>query len=188
MDTMKVRDLTSPVDQFPRISDQATFYEALLALEKSQEDFLAGRAKQRILLVENSRGEIVGKLSPMDLIRGLEPNYSKIEDSKIISRFGLGYAVESMKEELRLWQKPLADLCRKAYDLKIEDVVKIPVPGRKVSVTETMDKAVHLFVMGGHDSLFVMEGEKIVGLLRFSDVYRTISDTMKTCRNPFENQ
>ncbi len=184
VDKMDIRDLMTPIDQFSRISHKTTFYEAVLALEKSQEEFLSGRGKQRILLVENERNEVVGKLTPMDLLRGLEPNYNKIEGSEMISRFGLGYVVESMKDEMRLWQKPLADLCTKAQDLKVGDIVKLPIPGRTISVNDSMDEALHRFVVGGHESLFVTEKGQIIGLLRFSDVYKAISEAMKACRSP----
>lgn len=182
MDTLHIRNIMTPIDQFPRISHNATFYEALLALEKAQEEFLAGRAEQRILVVKDDRGEVVGKLSPMDLLRGLEPNYGKIDESDLSSRFGLSYVIKSMKDELRLWQKPLGDLCRKAQDLKVGSIVKVPVPGRKVSIKDSMDEAFHRFIMGGHDSLFVMDGDRIIGLLRFSDVHRAISQTIKACK------
>jgi multisubunit Na+/H+ antiporter MnhG subunit len=35
--------------------------------------------------------------------------------------------------------------------------------------------------MNRHDSLFVFEGDEIVGLLRFTDVYNKVSQTMKAC-------
>ncbi|MFH1349866.1 MAG: hypothetical protein ABII26_02920 [Pseudomonadota bacterium] len=44
-----------------------------------------------------------------------------------------------------------------------------------------MAKCFHLFVMNRHDALFVLEGDEIVGLLRFSYVYRKASGTMKEC-------
>jgi len=48
---------------------------------------------------------------------------------------------------------------------------------------EIVKSAFHLFVVGRHDSLFVKDGEKIVGLLRFSDVYG-IAETMRQCPMP----
>jgi hypothetical protein len=47
-----------------------------------------------------------------------------------------------------------------------------------------MDKAFHLFVVGRHDSLFVTDGKAIVGVIRFSDVYRKIVQTMRECPLP----
>lgn len=39
-------------------------------------------------------------------------------------------------------------------------------------------------MVGRHDSLFVKDGERIVGLIRFSDVYRKIAQTMRECPLP----
>ncbi|MBR9980909.1 MAG: hypothetical protein KFF50_07785 [Desulfatitalea sp.] len=182
MEKMKVRDLMRPVTAFARISSGATLMAAVDALEKAQLAFTAGKAPQRILLVENEGGDIVGKLSPMDVVQGLEPNYSRIESLKGLSRASLSTdMLESMKEQFRLWEKPLSELCRKAYDVKIESFVRLPAPDHMVGVDEKMDKAFHLFVVGRHDSLFVKEGGRIVGLIRFSDVYKQIADTMREC-------
>jgi hypothetical protein len=40
--TMSIRESMSPTDEFPRISDQATFFEAVLAMDEAQEAFLSG--------------------------------------------------------------------------------------------------------------------------------------------------
>jgi predicted transcriptional regulator len=185
MEKMKVRELMRPVQEFPRISDQATFMDAVEALEKAQQAFSTGKAAQRILLVYDEAGKIVGKLSPMDLVQGLEPNYDRIDSLKSESRYRLGQNIlDRMKEEFRLWQRPLMELCKKAYNVRIENFVKLPSPDHMVKVDDKMDGAFHLFVVGRHDSLFVKEEEEIVGLIRFSDVYKKIAQTMRECPMP----
>ena len=185
MEKMKVRELMRPVEEFPRISSQATFMEAVEALEKAQQAFRSGKAAQRILLVYDEAGKIVGKLSPMDFVQGLEPSYDRIDSLKSVSRYRLGQSVlDRMKEEFRLWQTPLVELCTKAYNAEIENFIRMPSSDHMVNVEDKMDKAFHLFVVGRHDSLFVTEGEEIVGLIRFSDVYRKIAKTMRECPMP----
>jgi len=185
MEKMKVRELMRPVEEFPRISSQATFMEAVDALEKAQKVFSSGKASQRILLVYDEADQIVGKLSPMDVVQGLEPNYDRIDDLKNISHYRLAAStLESMKEQFRLWQRPLSELCKKAYNVKIQNFIKLPSPDHMVNGDDKMDNAFHLFVVGRHDSLFVKDGEKIVGLIRFSDVYSKIAQTMRECPIP----
>lgn len=72
MEKMKVRDLMVSTDKFPKISETATLFEALSALEKAQKAFLSGESQQRILLVENEKKQVIGKISPIDLFKGLE--------------------------------------------------------------------------------------------------------------------
>lgn len=181
MEKMKVRELMVPGDRFSKIADSASFYEALQALEDAQKKFLDGTNEQRILLVENKDGNVVGKISPIDLIRGLERKYDDVAVEKTITRFGLSFARKSMQDEYRLWQTPFKDLCRKATDIKIKDFVRIAEEGQTVGIDDPLSRAFDCFVMGRHDSLFVLEGKKIVGLIRFSDVYQKMSETMKAC-------
>ena len=179
--TLQISELMRPVDEFPRISDQTFFFEVMLALRTANEEYLAGAAKQRVLLVEAQDGHILGKISPKDVVRGLEPQYDKIDSFKDDIRYGLPQIVESMKRDYMLWQEPLSDLCRKAGEIKAERMVVKPGPIDSVKLTDRMDTAFHLFATTGHDSLFVMDGEDIVGLLRFSDIYKAICQVVSAC-------
>jgi CBS domain-containing protein len=181
MKKMHVRDFMVPVDEFPKISNQATFYEALMALEDAQEKYLAGENKQRILLVEDKNGKVVGKISPFDMLRGLEPSYDQIEEEEKLPSTGLSYALKAIGRQYRLWQTPFADLCKKAKDIKIKDFVKASPEHKAVQIDDRLIKAFNLFIMGRYDSLFVYDGDEIVGLVKFSDVYEDIKETMKEC-------
>jgi len=185
MEKMKVSDLMRPIDEFPRISTHATFAETVDALEKAEKEFLAGRAPQRILLVFDEAGKVVGVMSPIDVVQGLEPNYESFDALKTMPRYHTpASTLEFMKESLRFWQKPLAELCNKATDVKIDNFIKTSIPNHTVKTDDRMDTALHLFVVGRFDSLFVQEGKQIVGVLLFSDVYKKIVQTMRECRLP----
>ena len=79
MEKMMVSELMRPIDEFPSISSQATFLEAVETLEKADQEFKSGKSPQRILLVYDMNGKIVGKMSPMDVVQGLEPKYLNID-------------------------------------------------------------------------------------------------------------
>lgn len=181
MEKMKVRDLMVPADGFPRISSLASFYEALAALETAQKKYLSGESEQRILLVEDDRGKIIGKLSPIDLLRGLETNYARVNTEEVLTRFGLYHTWKSMEKDYDLWGNPFEDLCRKARNVRVKDFIKAPSEGQTVRLDDSLVKCFHLFIMNRHDALFVLDKDEIVGLLRFSDVYRKASGVMKEC-------
>ena len=108
MEKMKVSELMRPVSEFPKISCEATFAQAVDALEKAQQDYASGKAPQRILLVYDDTQKIVGKLSPLDVVYGLEPNYDNIDSLKDLSYYRIPESVfENIKEKFRLWQQPL---------------------------------------------------------------------------------
>jgi predicted transcriptional regulator len=185
MEEMKVRELMRPLDEFPSISSTATFMEAVEALEKADLEFKSGKAPQRILLVYDTTGKVVGKMSPMDVVQGLEPDYFHIDIPKSTSYYQLIQTVhESTKTELRLWKNPLKELCNKAYNLKIQQFIKMPTPDHMVRIDNKMEEVLHLFVVERHDSLFIQDGLGIVGLILFSDMYKKISETMKSCPLP----
>jgi hypothetical protein len=182
MEKWKVRDLMIPVEKFPKISGSADIFQGLGALEKAQQEYLAGESEQRILLVQDEEGKILGKLSPIDLLRGLETNYTRVEAEKVLTRFGLRYLWDSMKEDHHLWEDPFRDLCGRAEKIQLQEFVQNPSGGQSVDVDDAMAKCLHLFVMNRHDALFVLAGSEIVGMLRFSDIYRKASQVMKECR------
>jgi len=181
MENMKVQDLMVPVDRFHKISQNDTFYEALAALESAQKDFLSGKSEGRILLVEDDQGKVITKISPIDLIRGLETNYSRVNSAETVKRFGFDYIWQSMQKDYNLWENPFKDLCRKAKEVKIKNFIKLPYEGQSVSIDDPLVNCFHLFIMNRHDTLFVTKSDEIVGLLQFSDVYREVSQRMKEC-------
>jgi hypothetical protein len=182
MEKMKVRDLMVSADKFPKISDKTSLFDALSALEKAQEEYLSQKAEQRTLLVENEKKQIIGKISPIDLFKGLEKNYNKVNVEETLDKFGLKYIWNAMRKDYNLWESPFKDLCRKAGDVQVKDFVNIPGEGQIVDVEDTLAKCFHLFVVNRHDALFVLEDDQFAGLLRFSDVYKAVSRTMKECR------
>lgn len=181
MNTLKINEIMSPVDQFPRISSRANFYEALMALETAQKTCHDGKCKECVVLVEDQNGDVTGKISLVDAIRGLEPKYDKIETLREDIRFGLPQVFETMKDDYRLWQEPLDDLCRKAVNIKVENIACRPGDVESVKITDSMGTALHLFATTRHHYLFVMEGKRIVGLLLLTDIYTAICKIVKAC-------
>jgi hypothetical protein len=185
MEKMKISELMRPIDEFPRISSQATFMEGVAALENADREFKLGNAPERILLVHDMKGKIIGKLSPMDIVQGLEPKYDDIDDLKSNQYYHLiQSSLQAMKEQFRLWQRPLEKLCEKAHSIKIHNFIKMPTPDHMVMIDDNVDAAFHLFVVSRHGSLFVKDKQNIVGLILFSDVYKKIRETMRNCPLP----
>ncbi len=178
-----VKDFMVSIAKFPRISDSATFSGAVMALERAQEEYMSGKREQRILLVTDADNKVVGKLSPIDVVRGLEPDYEKLVDEQSSAFVGnFDYVIQPMKDQAMLWAKPLDALCTTAKDVLVRDFIQAPKAHQVIDQEESLNNAFHRFVMFKHDSLFVMDGKKLVGMLRFSDVYREIGRRIKeTC-------
>jgi hypothetical protein len=185
MDTMKVKELMRSVEEFPRISSSATFLEAVDALDEADLAFREGRAPERIVLVFDEQERIAGKISPIDVVKALEPNYPNIENINAgYHRRLMEASFESMKEQYWLWHKPLSKLRDKAERIKVRDFITMPKLHEMVCADDTVDVAFKLFMTGRLGSAFVLKNERIVGLIRFSDIYRKIKSAMRYSPGP----
>jgi CBS domain-containing protein len=179
-----VKDLMVPLSEYAVISDDASIYEAVLALEKAQQAYDQTKYRHRGILVKNKEGNIVGKLVQLDVLRALEPKYEDMKsDTPGIAKYGFSRKfLLSMLETYKLFDKPLDDICRKAGLEKVSKYMHRPTEGEYIAEDDSLDRAIHLFVVGHHQSLLVTRGEKIVGLLRLTDVFAAVFHAMKNCQ------
>lgn len=177
-----VKELMVPLAKYATVSQEGTLFEAVMALEQAQEKFDQSRYRHRAVLVYNNEGDIVGKVSQLDVLRALEPKYKAMDIPGSLSRFGLTKRFqETMLEQLRFWDKPMDDICRKAARIKVKEFMYTPGEGEYINEDETMDRAINQLVMGHHQSLLVLKDDKIVGILRKTDVFMEIVRVMKAC-------
>ncbi len=179
---IRIKELMVPVAQYATIDEDATLYDAVVALEEAQNRYDQSKYVHRALLVFGKNKRIVGKLSQLDMIRGLEPKYDQIVDSSQLSRFGMTKSyLESILKGHELWQKPLSDLCRKAGNIKVKDIMHKPTESEHIDEDATLDRATHVFIAGCHQSLLVTRNGEIVGILRLTDLFDKVSAMVKAC-------
>ena len=181
-----VQDVMVPLAEYATVSESATLYEAVLALEKAQEEFDHSRYRHRAILVLDDKQQVTGKISQIDIIRALEPKYAEMKSFDGLTRFGFSKKfVSSMMEQYSMWQDPLSKLCQKAATLKVNQIMQIPTEKEYVAADAFLEVAMHQLVLGQHQSLLVTEDNKIVGILRLTDVFATIFHIMKaSCAIP----
>jgi hypothetical protein len=132
--------------------------------------------------VFDKNNHITGKISQLDLIRGLEPGYKEMGHIKGISQTGFSLVFfKSMIEKYNLWQRPLDHIYSKASEIKVKDAMYIPTESEYVEEGASLNEAMHQLIMGHHQSLLVMRGEKTVGILRLTDVFDEVYQRIKTC-------
>jgi len=183
MKKLKVKDLMVPLDEYATVSEDANLYEAIQALEEAQKRFKKDHYKHRAVLVFGKKGNIVGKLSQLDVIVGLESGYKNVGELKGVTRSGFtSELIRSMIEKYRLWDKPLDDICRKATRIKVKNIMYTPTVGEYVEEEASLDQAIHQLMIGRHQSLLVTGNEKIVGVLRLTDIFTHICDRIKACQ------
>jgi CBS domain-containing protein len=179
MKDIQVRDFMVPLAEYATVSQDATLCDAIIALRKAQADFEQSRYRHRAVLVFDQNDRVVGKLSQMDIIKALEPDFARQVSQAHLSRFGIskGY-IESLMRTQGLWSMPVPDLCSKSALSKVKDIMYTPTKGEYIEGSASLQQAVHRLIIGHHHSLLVTEGEEIVGVLRLTDVFALISEEM----------
>jgi CBS domain containing-hemolysin-like protein len=188
MQSLTVKDLMVLKDKYATISADATLRDAALALYEAQLKELTmdpTRHRDRAVLVIDAHGEVYGKLAMLDVLRGLESRYDRVEgsraSSRAASRIGSArYVIESMGRDIGLWNKPLTNLVEKASSVKVRQLVPSIAAGESVEEDASIDVALHQLIMGRFQSLFVTRNGNIVGILRLTDVYEEISKLLRS--------
>lgn len=182
MQSIKVRELMVPLAEYAKVSADATLYDAVPALEAAQKSLDQHRDKHRAVLALDESGRVVGKLDQWTVLWAIEPRYKQMGDLRETSRYGFSPDfIRSMISNYGLWRKPLEDLCGKAAAISVQEIMHKPTQGEYVDEEASLDTAIHLLVMGRHQSLLVTRGEAIVGILRLSDVFKKVCDSIKAC-------
>ncbi|MBT8366937.1 MAG: CBS domain-containing protein [Deltaproteobacteria bacterium] len=172
------------LSEYATVTENATLYEAVLALEAAQEKFEDKHTRylHRAILILDKDENVVGKISQLDVLRALEPKYQEMLQGEGLHRFGFTKEIEkSILEDYQLFANPLDDICRKAGAQPVIKYMYTPTEGEYVSEDASLDIAIHQFIIGHHQSLLVTRDKKIVGVLRLTDVFAAVFHKMKEC-------
>jgi len=201
MKTISVKDVMVPISDYATVSQEATLYDAVLALEKAQGKFDQNRYRHRAILVYDENGKITGKISQLAILQALEPKYEHKITGKI-SQLAILQALEpkyehfeiprsrllfspkfmnSLFDQYDLWNKPLDDICKKAGQKRVKEFAERFSEGEIVEEETTLNEAIHMLVVGQLQSLLVMRKEEVTGLLRLTDVFHEVFNLVKAC-------
>lgn len=186
MKTKIVKDLMIPLSDYATVSEDATLYDAIIALEEAQKKFDQTKYRHRAILIYDKNRHITGKLSQLDILRALEPKYDEIGNRRGISHYGFSKKLLcTLREQFSLFDKPMEEICQKAALLKAKDIMYTPTEREFVSENDSLDVAIHRLVMGYHQALLVTKGDNIkniTGILRKTDVFMEVCEAIKACK------
>ncbi|MCS6997910.1 MAG: CBS domain-containing protein [Aquificaceae bacterium] len=158
----RVRDFMVSIEDYPTLNHRKSLKEAFLLLIESLE---AGRDYRNVIVV-GDRGELLGVLSMMDLVEGILPSFLREP------RAYQGHLQEDPGLSL-IWQDILADAPRASVERKVGEALH---PAKIVLHQEDpLTKAVYYMARHRLTLLPVVEGGKVVGVIRFLDIFKEIS-------------
>lgn len=182
MKTYKIEDLMVPLSEYATVPIGATLHDAMMALEKAQEEFDKTRYRHRAVLVLDKSGEVVGKISQHSALKALEPQYLKMASSSSAAHYGFSVSfLKDLQEQYSLLEGALENICHKAARTKVEDFMSKLAEGEFIEVGASLDQAIHLLVMGHLQSLMVRKAGKVIGVLRLTDVFAAVFHVIKAC-------
>ena len=182
MSDYRVKELMVPLSEYATVPKGSTLFDAVLALEKAQEEFDHTKYKHRGVLILDKDKRVIGKLGQLDVMRALEPKDEDPGEINELSQFGFSSNfVHKLHKQRRMKAAPLKDLCSKASKLRVEDFMQTPSEGEFIEQEASLEMAVMQLVMGRHISLLVTREKEILGILRLTDAFAAIFHTMKEC-------
>lgn len=180
MSDYTVKELMVPLSEYATVPKGSTLFEAVLALEKAQEEFDHTKYKHRGVLILDKDKRVIGKLGQLDVLRALEPKDEDEAEIKQLIQYGFSSNfVHKLRKQRRMQETPLRDLCSKAAKLKVEEFMQAPSEGEIIDQEALLENAVLQIVMGDHPSLLVTRKGEVVGILRMTDVFAAVFHTMK---------
>jgi len=174
--TPAVKDLMVPLSEYVSLPEGSSLYEAVEALERARQDHVHNRYKHRAVLVLDRRGRVIGKLSQLDVLRGMQPKREEREKIEDIRRFGFSRRfINQLQEQARKERDIVEVLGWDAAQLKVEAFMQTPSESECVDENASLEAAIHQLVAGTHLSLLVTRQSEIVGILRLSDAFVAVA-------------
>ncbi len=185
MKNTTVKDLMVPLSEYVTVLEGSTLYEAVQALEAASSKYFHNQYTHRAVLILDSQGCVIGKLSQLDVLRGLQPNHEEMEKFEGIRRYGFSRNfINSLQEQCRQEGGIIDVLGKDTAGLKVEEFMQTLSEGEYVEEDTSLDTAIHQLVKGTHLSLLATRDKEIVGILRMSDVFVTVAQTMTQNSSP----
>lgn len=180
MSEPKARDLMLSLYQCATVSESATLYEAVVVLESTRKMYQRWDYRPRIGLVYGEKELIVGTVRHYDILKALEPRYREFGNLPWPAGFGLKKEfVKSTYERYQVWSEPLTDLCRKAAQVRVKDVMRVPAETEYIDPDNSLGEAMHAMLTGNHPTLLVADATGVIGILRLSDVGSYVINEIK---------
>lgn len=181
MEHLRIKNLMVPISEYATVLVGTSLLNAIIALEKAQEAYTTSKYQHRAILVLDNDTNVVGKISQLRILKAVETRYDLDTEIENLSSFRFSEDYISKRQEQYRLKGPILDrvALSKAAEKKVEEFMQRPTPGEYVSVDCSVDVAIHKLVAGTHLSLLVTQEDKIVGMLRISDVFAAVFHEMR---------
>ncbi|WP_333653949.1 CBS domain-containing protein [Dissulfurispira sp.] len=161
---LKVKDLLTPVEEYPHIPHSFTIEEALVELRNYSD------RGYRHILVFDERFHLVAVLSVRDLLRAMEPEFFKTD---AYPKKYEGYCPPEDASLAIMWQMSFLRDCKKKMQKPINEIM----PFNKITTVNADDpvvKALFLMLKEDVNALAIIENNVVIGVIRLVNILDAI--------------
>jgi len=154
MDTKKVKDMVIPLSEYPHMPYWATLREAIAQLN------VAFETGHHTVLVFDEAYNLVGMLLQKDILRGISPKFAE--------HYEAGVPI--------FWDT----LLESGAEKRLAEPIKELMSDAEVTLDaeDGLLKASHIMVHEDAYLLPVMEGDKLIGVVRMGDIFQQITNAL----------
>ena len=150
----KIKDMVIPVSEYPHIPYWGTLREAIVQFNAAYE------IGHHTVLVFDEAYKLVGMLLQKDVLKGLEPKFAQHYEDGVPIFWDELLQTGSEKRLVR----PVKEF--------MSEVKAI------IDIDDSILKASHIMLQEDNDLLPVMEGDKLIGVLRMDELFHEITSTV----------
>ena len=173
-----VKDVMIPISKYVTVRTSDTLLDVVQALEDARKAESDHAHRDAIVVDEN--GVFMGKVTMLDIFRALEPNYKKLEGSASKGALTQDFVIKAVKD-FNLWMTPMQDVCSRGARKPVGEAMHVPDETDYIAEGDSIELALHKYVMGVHQPLIVKDGATVTGILRFGDVFEVTRQAMLKC-------
>jgi CBS domain-containing protein len=162
----QVRDIFTPLGEFPHLHQNATVREAFDLLYRQH---ASGGWRYRHLMVFDDQETLVGIISLRDLLRALMPQYLKANLANAYS----GPLPDDASLSI-IWQESFQSQCEYLAEARVGKYMATVLD--MVQADAPLTRAAYLMVAHRVDMLPVLEGERVVGVVRIVDIFNQAAE------------
>lgn len=169
-----------PISEYATVVVGTPLIDAIRALEQAQEAYTTSKYQHQAILVLDTNGDVVGKISQLRALKAIEPEFDFNGQIKEMQKLNFSESyIAKLRDQLRSQGEIIQrETLQKAATTKVEDFMQSHSFGEYVDEECRLDTAIHKLVAGTHLSLLVTRGEEITGILRIADVFAAIFHEM----------
>lgn len=160
----KVREVMIPLQDYPHIPHWFTLRQAVAMVRESALKY-AGTLQPRAVLVFNEKYQIVGMLTLRDILKGLEPGFLK--ESEVIKA---DPALAIVMEDL------FGPGMKRQAERPVSEVMS-PIKA-SIQADDSLVKALFVMVRENVGLMPVIDGNRVVGLVRLTSLFLEFSQAI----------